>query len=74
MPKPGSHTQSDVLTLGQRVAEARASAGLTVAQAATASGLTESEWARMEAGGSPKVSALWRIAAALGLRPYELLD
>ena len=74
MPKTGGHTQNDVLALGQRVAEARASAGLTVAQAATASGLTETEWVQLESGGSPKVSALWPIAAALGLRPYELFD
>jgi DNA-binding XRE family transcriptional regulator len=60
--------------VGEKMAERRRLLGLTQEACATASGLARSQWADLEAGrAGMSLPTLARIAAALGLRPRELL-
>lgn len=63
------------MTFAQKLATARKASGLSQAEVSRRSGIHATEVSRMERGlRDPRLSTIYRLADALGMKPSELLS
>lgn len=72
--RPKRSISPEIAEMGERIAAARAKAGLSQSDLARICGVSQSHISQLEKGGwGPKVNTLMLISAALGLDVRELL-